>query len=172
MLSQGRKSAWEVLGGRQEAADRLALFYIIINSNLHFSESKKNHPTTFLITLLHKLTSFSFPTVLTTGFNLVQQALGNGKAANSRCVNSTPLEKGLSEEAEKKEGEEDEEEEEEKGEKQLGHACAHTHTHFPVCCGCCCHGGCLDASKMAPWCPATFGLLGTEAALSFLSLSG
>ena len=133
MLSQGRKSAWEVLGGRQEAADRLALFYIIINSNLHFSESKKNHPTTFLITLLHKLTSFSFPTVLTTGFNLVQQALGNGKAANSRCVNSTPLEKGLSEEAEKKEGEEDEEEEEEKGEKQLGHACAHTHTHTSLC---------------------------------------
>lgn len=47
MLSHGRKSAGEVLGGRQEAADRLPLFYIIINSNPHFPESKKNHPTTF-----------------------------------------------------------------------------------------------------------------------------
>ena len=97
---------------------------------------------------------------------MVQQALGNGKAAKSRCVNSIPLEKGFSEEAERKEGEEDEEEED-KGEKTT--TC--THTHLPACCGCR-HGGCLDASEMAPWCPATFGLLGTEAALSFLSLSG
>lgn len=47
MLSLGRKSAGEVLGGRQEAADQLALVYVIINSNLHLSESKKNHPPSF-----------------------------------------------------------------------------------------------------------------------------
>lgn len=67
--------------------------------------------------------SFSFPTVLTTGFNLVQQALGNGKAAKSSCVNSIPLEKGFSEEAERKEGEEDEEEERRGKNNNL-----HTHT--------------------------------------------
>lgn len=67
----------------------------------------------------------------------------------------------------KKEGEEDTEEEE-KGEETT--TCTHMHT--PVCRCCHRHRGCLDASKMAPWCPATFGLLGTEAALSFLSLSG
>ena len=65
---------------------------------------------------------FSFPTVLTTGFNLVQQALGNGKAAKGLCVNSIPLEKGFSEEAERKE-----EDEEEKGEETT--TCARTHTH-------------------------------------------
>lgn len=75
--------------------------------------------------------SFSFPAVLTTGFNLVQQALGNGKAAKSYCVNSIPLEKGFSEESERKEGEEDDLEEE-KGE-QL--ACTHTHTYTHVSLG-------------------------------------
>lgn len=40
------------------------------------------------------------------------------------------------------------------------------HTHISPC------AAASDASKMAPWWPATFGLLGTEAALSFLSLSG
>ena len=65
---------------------------------------------------------FSFPTVLTTGFNLVQQALGNGKVAKGLCVNSIPLEKGFSEEAERKE-----EDEEEKGEETT--TCARTHTH-------------------------------------------
>ena len=106
---------------------------------------------------------------------MVQQALGNGKVAKGLCVNSIPLEKGFFEEAERKE-----EDEEEKGEETTtcararAHTHTHTHTHtpLPVCCDCCRHGGCFDASKMAPWCPATFGLLGTEAALSFLSLSG
>lgn len=70
--------------------------------------------------------SFSFPTVLTTGFNLVRQALGNGKAAKSSGVNSTPLERQFSEEGERKEGKEDEEEEGEKEEKNNN---AHTHTH-------------------------------------------
>ena len=68
--------------------------------------------------------SFSFPTVLTTGFNLVQQALGNGKVAKGLCVNSIPLEKGFFEEAERKE-----EDEEEKGEETTTCARAHTHTH-------------------------------------------
>lgn len=69
--------------------------------------------------------SFSFPTVLTTGFNLVRQALGNGKPAKSSGVNSIPLERQFSEEGERKEGKEDEEEEEEKEEKNN----SHTRTH-------------------------------------------
>lgn len=103
--------------------------------------------------------------VLTTGFNLVGQALGNRKPAKSSRVNDTPLEKELSEEGEREEGQANEEEEEKEEDTTT---C--THIHFLMCC-CWCHRGCLDVSKMAPWCPATFGLLGTEAALSFLSLS-
>lgn len=53
---------------------------------------------------------------------MVQQALGNGKAAKGLCVNSIPLEKGFSEEAERKE-----EDEEEKGEEKT--TCTHTHTY-------------------------------------------
>ena len=65
---------------------------------------------------------------------MVQQALGNGKAAKGLCVNSIPLEKGFSEEAERKE-----EDEEEKGEEKT--TCTHTHiptytdthTHLVLC---------------------------------------
>lgn len=98
---------------------------------------------------------------------MVWQVLGSGKPAPSHCVNSIPPEKGFLEEGERSEGEDDEGEGEEKGDKATP-----THSHIPVCCCFGCHGGCLDASKMAPWWPATFGLLGTEAALSFLSPSG
>lgn len=41
--------------------------------------------------------------VLTVGFNLVQQVLGNGKPAKSSCLKSIPLEKGFSEQGERKE---------------------------------------------------------------------
>lgn len=130
--------------------------------------------------------SFSFSTVLTTGFNLVWQAPGDGEPAKSSCGNSVPLEKGFCEEGERDEeedeegegdGEEEEEEDEGGGgkrrrrEEEKGDAATCTHTdpralllRLPR--------GCLDAAEMAPRCPATLGLLGTEAALSFLSLSG
>lgn len=55
------------------------LSYKIINQTcISLKARKKKSPAHLLITLLHKLKSFSFPTVLTAGFNLVRQVLGKG----------------------------------------------------------------------------------------------